>query len=650
MKKTRREIHGGNKIMKKVKGQWVAALCFLAILGAPIAVSNTVLAEVPESLELVFNDEFSSKFDKKADYIEEKWVQEESQKALDLVTNEEKINTVDEIKEEIERQKESQKDAELDLPIYVIQFGDELPKIADAYEIEATELSELNQLKDPNQIVIGDILILPSESFDVIEEKKDSSETTTDIKSSDKAVSVTPSKPSGSKEQSEEQSKEQEATKEGEQGEQTGETPVAPKPETPVVTEEPTKPTPPVVTEDPVKPAPKPETTVEVPVDETTKEAPVVDKPIEPGEEPTPEETTSVPGEGEVTIEDIEPGEITEEPTETTVEKPEETTVETPEETTVDDHGPNSIYQGLNIGDKVLAKTVDGQDIYWTVKDFYVDKTVTLDEANAKTELVKDSDLAAVIYEDEKGEEQVRSIQLSSQSVAKFNDGTYLDMGVIRTKVLGLVNNLRETAGLNPLVMNSDLNYAAEVRTEDIIKNGSTRHYVNGEWKAHVRDDEGTNINTVLDGREGVKNQFGENTASIPATARMTELVNEDFVANKFFTLWETSDAHKQNMLSAGYKYFGLNIGVTDKQRDGVNSYERVSEQMAAVMTLASDSLYDDPSKVQEGENGEWEYVGELTPVEPTPEETPTAPVEETPTVPVEEVTPEAPEEATVAP
>lgn len=602
MKKTRREIHGGNKIMKKVKGQWVAALCALAILGAPIAVSNTVLAEVPESLELVFNDEYASDFEQKMEYIEEKWIQEESKKALDLVTDEEKINTVDDIKEEIKRQEDSQKEAELDLPIYVIQFGDELPKIADAYEIEAKELSEVNQLKDPNQIVVGDILILPSESSDVKEEKKDSNETTTDVKSSDKAVSVTPSKPVVSIEQSGEQSKEQEATKESEQ---TGETPVAPKPETPVVTEEPTKPT------------PKPETPVEVPVEESTKETPVVE---EPGEEPTPEETTKEQGDGEVTIEDIEPGE-------TTVEKP-ETTVEKPE-TTDDTHGPNSVYQGLNVGDKVLAKTVDGKDIYWTVKDFYVTTKTTLDEANKSAEVIdqekQGSGMAAVIYEDEKGEEQVYSVPLSSQSVAKFNDGTYLDMGVVRTKVLGLVNNLRATVGLNPLVMNKDLNYAAEVRTEDIIKNGGTRHYVNGEWKAHVRDDQGTNINTVLEGRDGVRGNFGENTASVPVTADSTAYVNEDYVANKFFTLWETSDAHKQNMLTPDYKYFGLNIGVTDKQREGVNSYEYISEQMAAVMTLAGEALYDDPSKVKEGEKGEWEYVGELTPVEPTPEETTTA-------------------------
>ncbi len=279
MRKSRREIHGGKKIMKKVKGQWIGALCGITLLVSfPFAQQAHVFAELSEKLEVAYNEGNITQFEEKEELMKDALIQEESQKAIDKIEDEEKENTVEEIRKEIKRQQE------LGLEVYIIQFGDKLEVIAEALEVDVKELAEINNIEDIEKINVGDILTY-AELLEISEEesKDDAKVVSTDTVSNEAKVIVglpndsrtpnTPSKPVV--------------------------TP-APIPETTVV----------VVEETTVAP----ETTVEV-VEETTVAPETTVEVVE--------ETTVAP---ETTVEVVE---------ETTV-APEETTV-APEETTMND-------------------------------------------------------------------------------------------------------------------------------------------------------------------------------------------------------------------------------------------------------------------------------------------------------------------------
>lgn len=165
MKRTRQQIHGqqrGKKLMKRIKGQWVAVLLAANVFGASHTL-NAVGANNPTtSTDIVL-----SNFDGKEDYYSEEQIQAEIERAIDIINTEWKQNSVEEIQREILRQKEEK------LPIYVVQWGDTLSGIAFATGQSVEQLSEFNQLSNEDFIIAGDLLtgVIDSEIANLRSEK-----------------------------------------------------------------------------------------------------------------------------------------------------------------------------------------------------------------------------------------------------------------------------------------------------------------------------------------------------------------------------------------------------------------------------------------------------------------------------------------------
>ena len=168
----RRQFRGGKKVMKKVKGQWVGVLCGVVLLGAfPFSSQAYVYAEISNQLKGIYTDDRATDFEEKDELMKDPLVQEESQKAIDKVQDKDKVNTVEEVKAEIERQQE------LGLEVYIIQHGDTLEVLAEAFEVDAKELAEINQLDMDKELEAGDIL-----TYEELLEKEDEvTELTTDV-------------------------------------------------------------------------------------------------------------------------------------------------------------------------------------------------------------------------------------------------------------------------------------------------------------------------------------------------------------------------------------------------------------------------------------------------------------------------------------
>lgn len=125
--------------MRKLKGKgWVAASTGLAVLtGLSVAVAP-IQAASPQSVESVLKSVLSSDFEEKSALVENEALKKESSKALDKVTNKWTANSVEDIRSEIQRQKDAGLDA------YVIQWGDTLSILAAATDQDTVLLGNLN--------------------------------------------------------------------------------------------------------------------------------------------------------------------------------------------------------------------------------------------------------------------------------------------------------------------------------------------------------------------------------------------------------------------------------------------------------------------------------------------------------------------------
>ena len=217
----------GNKVLKKVKGIWVA----VALVGAIGLSSPSIVANAQSPVEIVLTSNASTKFSNKAELADDELVQTESAKALESITGKWEQNTLEQVKAEIERQKE------LGLEAYVVQWGDTLSVIAEAIESDVQELADANGITDRDLILTGDILNgVLSEAESVVV-----SQAPTQTDNSNQVTPAQPSKPAP------------EAPKPVEPKPETPETPVEPKPETPETPVEP-KPETPEVPETPETP------------------------------------------------------------------------------------------------------------------------------------------------------------------------------------------------------------------------------------------------------------------------------------------------------------------------------------------------------------------------------------------------------------
>ena len=150
-------------VLRKTRIGWVAASLLLVSLGVT-SVSPVNANEAQEvKVEAKLNEENRSDFEEKSVFLEDAWVQSEIQRAIERSKDLTQPTTKAEIVKEIARQVESQEQANVDYPIYIVQAGDQLENLAAALEIDEEDIAEKNQLDPEKPLVVGDIIFTSKE-------------------------------------------------------------------------------------------------------------------------------------------------------------------------------------------------------------------------------------------------------------------------------------------------------------------------------------------------------------------------------------------------------------------------------------------------------------------------------------------------------
>ncbi|WP_338487224.1 G5 domain-containing protein [Ruoffia tabacinasalis] len=152
-RKSRRVIHSRkNKLLRKINTKNLLLAGSLLSLGALTTHQlDAIYAEASSEIISYLQSENASSFEGKEDLLNELML-EEIKKAQESQSEEWKENTAEDIKAEIERQKE------LGLEAYVVQWGDTLEMLAEATEQTVDYLVEINQLDEDQDLLVGDLL------------------------------------------------------------------------------------------------------------------------------------------------------------------------------------------------------------------------------------------------------------------------------------------------------------------------------------------------------------------------------------------------------------------------------------------------------------------------------------------------------------
>ena len=134
----------------------IASMSVLAlggiVLSTNVDAQNAVRETANEVSVKVMKTRHSSDFENKKILQENEAIQSESKAAMDGITAQWTDNTVEEVRAEIERQREAGLDA------YVVQWGDTLSVLADVLSTSVDELVARNNISDRHLILAGDIL------------------------------------------------------------------------------------------------------------------------------------------------------------------------------------------------------------------------------------------------------------------------------------------------------------------------------------------------------------------------------------------------------------------------------------------------------------------------------------------------------------
>ncbi|MCW6677427.1 LysM peptidoglycan-binding domain-containing protein [Aerococcaceae bacterium NML180378] len=140
------------KILKKSKGKWLAvSVATTTLLMLEGGLTGKVSAEESKQhslTEVAFHAETTDEL------VEMPSVDLEAEKtrALQQIGDTWEQNTIEEVTTEIERQKT------LQLPVYIVQWGDTLSQLATASQTTVADLAMRNQIANPDLIYVGDYL------------------------------------------------------------------------------------------------------------------------------------------------------------------------------------------------------------------------------------------------------------------------------------------------------------------------------------------------------------------------------------------------------------------------------------------------------------------------------------------------------------
>ncbi|MGF3214835.1 LysM peptidoglycan-binding domain-containing protein [Facklamia sp. P12945] len=551
------------KNLKKVKGQWIAIAAKTVVITACSLVSFASVTPSTNAQEedksfiqlLVENDKSNiSKFDEKEEMLADEnlmnYIMQTIENAKKIEVN--KINTVEEIKLELEKQ------AELELSAYVIQYGDTLFNLSQAMKVDYNDLRELNgYLEEEAELMTGDIIIFESleklneiDEYNAINQVNISPVVTVD----EPIITILPEKTPITEEAAEEEP------------EDTNTTVVVETPEgtTTTVVEEPEDTT----------------TTVIYEPEDTTTTTTVVDKP-----EDTTTTVVNAPEDTTTTV--VEEPEDT---TTTVVDQPEDTTttvVDQPEDTTttvVDQPEDTTTTVADTTEDTTTTVVVENpEDTTTTVVDEPEDTTTTVvDEPEDTTttgEIIEVPDDTTTTTEPEDGNDEVVSIKTSEQARLYYNYAKF------NNEFLKLVNQERKMLGLNRVGFSPILHKEFMVpRVEGLQENGNMNFFdKNGNQIKHAIADvedasdeqqlASVDYVRLLDDSETLLPFMGENLVNsyIPQGSNTENL--EYNLAVSMFEVWKNSPGHYRNMISEGYVTIVTDVAFSDYYRAGVNEY-----------------------------------------------------------------------------
>lgn len=183
----------------------------------------------------------------------------------------------------------------------------------------------------------------------------------------------------------------------------------------------------------------------------------------------------------------------------------------------------------------------------------------------------------------------VANVPLSEDTIAKFNNGTYINHKNVGLEVLKLVNEERKRLGLSELIWSDELYALTKIRAGEIGKNGHIRFW-NSEGKVlkHVRDTTGKKWLTVLQGTSFANQWAGENLAGFTMPQNIYVAFSEKILATQLYTQWRNSPSHYENMIAKEYKRFAFDVAYSTFWREDNLKVDYLAQGIHGVQLFAS--------------------------------------------------------------
>lgn len=178
---------------------------------------------------------------------------------------------------------------------------------------------------------------------------------------------------------------------------------------------------------------------------------------------------------------------------------------------------------------------------------------------------------------------------LSEDTIAKFNNGTYINHKNVGLEVMKLVNEERRRVGLNELTWDEELFNLTKERASEIGKNGHIRFWnEKGEVMTHVRDTKGTKWLTVTHGSSFTNNWLGENLAGFTLPHNIYKVFSEKAIAKQLYTQWRNSPGHYANMVGEHYRRFAFDMSYSTFWRDDAVNVDYLPQGIQGVQLFSS--------------------------------------------------------------
>lgn len=177
---------------------------------------------------------------------------------------------------------------------------------------------------------------------------------------------------------------------------------------------------------------------------------------------------------------------------------------------------------------------------------------------------------------------------LSDETIAKFNDGTYINHKNVGLEVLKLVNAERKRLGKHELQWSDGLYKLSTIRAKEMASNGNIGFWTDeGKVLAHVRDSKGTPWHTVSKGTDYANRGMGENLAGRTLSYNVYQLFSEKIIANQLYNQWKNSPGHYANMIYDKYTEFGFDYGLSQFWRRNKVDVDYFSQGLHGVQLFA---------------------------------------------------------------